>query len=518
MAETVLYASNGSELGKVEAIYNRMRNSSAARHGKLFSRVQLTLGKSKNKLLGSEQWIAGSKVGQTNPKLVEKLFNASRYALISSTGELPPTLQGIWSGTFRPQWSSDFTQDGNVQAVIDSGLNGNFPEVTRVYLDYMTSMQDDFRRNAKAFYGCRGLWIPSRTSDYGDFQHFSPRWPGLYWNAGAAWVSAYYYDYWLYTGDEKFLKKQALPFMLDSAQFYEDFLTVEQDGKIVFVPSFSPEIGPIGGDKVTMNATMDVASVKQLLRNLIAIDTTGSASLDKKRVAKWKSMLAKMPEYQINEKGAFKEWLWPGLKNNDSHRHASHMYPAWFEMDPDLRKSEKFKAAVAKAIDNRLSYRRPKRGAEMAFGLVQKGIAAAHIRDKRLAYECVEWMANSYWTTALCSTHDPGRIFNCDISGGMPAVIIEMLMQSRSVPGKDGYAYEIDLLPTLPDEWPDGRITGIHARGGFELDVAWKHGKLTSVRIRSLRGNSCTVRYSDKSTIFKPTDDQSHELAKQLNE
>lgn len=507
-----------ARLAAAEADYARLLTRHATIHRALFDRVQLTLGAEQTRPRSSEQWLTDSRVGKIDPKLVEMLFNAARYALISSTGELPPTLQGIWSGTFRPAWSSDFTQDGNVQAVIDSGLCGNFPEATRAYLDYMTRFQHDFRRCARAFHGCDGLWIPSRTSDHGDVQHFSAGWPGLFWFAGAAWTSAYYYDYYLYTADEDFLIRQALPFMLESAAYYEDFLTVERDGKIVFVPSFSPEITPLGKPGVTMNATMDIASTKQLLRNLLALHEAGKVKVDAARVAKWKDMLARMPEYQVGQDGAFKEWLWPGMENNDRHRHASHLYPAWFEVDTDLQRSEKLRAAVTQAIENRLKYRRDKNGAEMAFGLVQKGIAAAHIRDTRHAYECVEWLCNSYWTTALTSTHDPGRIFNVDISGGMPAVIIEMLAQSRSTPAANDQPWtcRIDLLPALPKAWPEGRISGIRARGGFHLDLAWREGKPTAILLRSLRGNRVTVRFADRSVTLDTQPGRTYELARRL--
>ncbi|MCP5115509.1 MAG: glycoside hydrolase family 95 protein, partial [bacterium] len=334
--------------------------------------------------------------------------------------------------------------------------------------------------------------------------HYSSGFPGLFWVAGAGWVSQFYYDYWLYTGDRLFLEQQALPFMLESAAVYEDFPTVERNGKYVFLPSYSPEVNPLGHANVVPNATMDVAVVKQLLRNLIALSK--DVEIDSRRIAKWKQMLAKLPAYETDSKGSLKEWIWPGLENNDEHRHASHLYPLYDGVDPELAASAELRAAASRAIDNRLSYRRSRNGAIMSFGLTQKGLAAAHLRDKRLAYECVEWMANSFWTTGMVSLHNPKQLFNLDISGGLPAVIIEMLMQSTP----DG---EIHLLPVLPDEWADGEITGIRARGGFEIDLVWRDGKLHSGKLRSLLGRTCKIVYRDKTLTLETEKGKSYDIA-----
>ena len=498
----------GAAMDRLKPSYQALLASHAKVHGQLFRRAGLRLGGDTR--VGSEDLIARSAVGQTDLGLIERVFDAGRYNILCSTGTLPPTLQGIWGGTWRPAWSSDFTQDGNVEVAIASGLSLGFPEVTRSYLDYMTRLQGDFRINARKLYGAHGLWVPPRTSDHGQIIHYSASFPGLYWNAGAAWASQFYYDYWLYTGDRVFLQRQALPFMLDAAAFYEDFLTVERDGKYVFTPSYSPEIAPLGGSStVVPNATMDVASVKQLLRNLIALSSDSGARIDPARVARWKVMLAKMPPYEVDESGSFREWLWPGLRNNDQHRHASHTYPLWYEVDPEISRDPKLIEGCRRAIENRMQYRRNKGGAEMAFGLTQLGLAAAHIGDAKLAYEAVEWMANRYWTTAFGSFHNPQSIFNTDVSGGLPAVIAELLLQSSS----NG---EIRLLPLLPSQWPNGAVNGLRARRGFDVDLAWKDGRLTSARVRSRLGQTTKVSYGASTVDVQFGAGETVELAPRL--
>jgi hypothetical protein len=209
---------------------------------------------------------------------------------------------------------------------------------------------------------------------------------------------------------------------------------------------------------------MDVAALKQLLRNLLALSEAGH--IQSSKADRWRRMLAQLPGYQVDDEDDFKEWLWPGLHNNNSHRHASHLYPLFYEMDPEIRQRPALRQAAINAIENRLEYRRDRDGGEMAFGLVQLGLAAAHLRDTEHAYECVDWLCNSYWSPALTSYHDPGRIFNVDICGGLPAVVTEMLVQSSSD--------RIELLPALPAQWSEGRISGVQTRCGATVGLEWR--------------------------------------------
>ena len=490
------WPSNGADalkpgLKQIQGDYAALLDDHAALHGKMFRRTRLELGASADRRLSAEALQNGSAVGALSPALVAKLFDAARYNIICSTGELPPTLQGIWGATWYPPWSGDFTQDGNVQSAIDGGLNCNIPEVTRAYLDYMTALLDDFRANARDAFDCEGIWVPSRTSDHGRIYHFSERFPGLFWMAGAAWVSQYYYDYWLYTGDKAFLEKQAIPFMLESAAFYEDYLYLGADGKYIVNPSYSPEIWPLNlpeWSNATVNATMDVASIKGLLRNLLAL--ADETPFEPARIKKWKDILAKTPDYAIDpDTEEFKEWLRPDYKNYNAHRHASHFYPLFFGLDPEIAENPVLIESCRKAIDARMEFRRGEKGGTMAFGIVQKGMAAAHIKDAELAYECVDLLCNKFWTRALGSLHNARGGFNLEISGGMPAVIAEMLAQSA--PGK------IELLPVLPEEWPDGRVQGLRARGGFQLDITWSKGKLETATVKSLLGKPCRIHYGE---------------------
>jgi hypothetical protein len=257
----------------------------------------------------------------------------------------------------------------------------------------------------------------------------------------------------------------------------------------MFIPSYSPELGPLNEPPLAINATMDVAVLKQLIRNLLTLEEQGFLNTDK--VSAWSEILNNLPAYEIDEDGDLKEWIWPGYKNDNAHRHASHLYPLFYEVDPDFTDSPELIEAARTAIEKRIEYRRERNGAEMAFGLVQIGLAAAHIRDTEHAYECVDYLCNSYWSPAYTSYHDPGEIFNVDISGGLPAVVTDMILQST--------ANEITLLPALPDQWPDGEIKGVWTRSGATVDLTWENGEPKSAVIQPNRDTSIKLLFNNQS-------------------
>lgn len=472
----------------IKASYRELLERHSSIHGEMFSRFQLKIGTNEKKYLTSEELLNSSSYGKLNNNLAEQLCEAARYALICCTGELPPTLQGIWGGTWRPAWSGDFTHNGNVPSAIASGFNTNFIEVMDAYTDYMYSMFDDFKANARDIYGFNGIFCLSRSSSFGKTYHYLSDYPHMYWFAGAAWSSQFFYDYWQYTGDLQFLKKKTIPFMLAALAFYKDLLIKDESGHYIVIPSYSPEVGPKGYHPVVINATMDIAALKQLLRNLLVLAEEGWIDSDYKNECM--EILNRLPDYEIDENGELKEWIYPGYKNNNAHRHASHLYPLFYEVDPDFAQNPELKEAAVKAIENRLEYRRNKNGGEMAFGLVQLGLAAAHIHDTEHAYECVDWLCNSYWSPAFSSYHDPGEIFNVDICGGLPAVVTEMIIQSS--------VDAVELLPALPEQWPEGEIRGVRTRCGVTVDFEWKDRKPFQATFDAQRNTVFKIIYNDR--------------------
>jgi len=472
-------------LEAIQPDFNALLKKHAKVHGEIFNRVKLDLGGGADHMLSSEDLIAKSKVGSLSKALLEKEFDACRYAILSSSGEAPPTLQGIWAGTYNPPWSSDYTQNGNVQSAIASELSTGMPECMLAYFKYLESQLPAYRENAKRMYGARGIHVPSRTSSHGFNNHFDQVWPMTFWTAGAGWAAHFYYDYYLYTGDKDFLAKRALPFMKEAAAFYEDFLIIGPDGKYIFSPSYSPENNPGNNSSQScVNATMDIAVARELLTNLVTV--CKEQKIEREKVKLWQSMIAKLPDYMINKDGAVKEWTVPDLDDNYGHRHCSHLYALFDGMPADIENNPRLQAAFKKAADLRMDVRRQENGGVMAFGLVQLGLAVSSLRDAQASYDAVDWLANKFWFPNMATTHNPKELFNTDLSGGEPAIIVKMLVASR--PGA------IELLPALPKQWATGKIEGLPCRGQVTVtSLDWKSG-LVKVTLKSAKTQKVTLR------------------------
>lgn len=461
-------------LGHIESLpndYAALLTPHERVHKDLFERVSLDLNATEaDRAKSSEELLASQ--GE-NPALIEKLFDAARYNILSATGVNPPNLQGIWGGTVTPPWSSDFTTNGNLPVAVSHYLQANTPELMLPLFDKLESLMDDFKTNAKVLFNCRGIYVPSHLAKHGLNNHFDETWPMTFWTVAAAWYSMFYYDYYLYTQDKDFLRKRALPFMEQSALFYEDFLQKGDNGKLVFCPSYSPENNPLNSPyQACINATMEVMGVNALLRAVI--DASKTLNVNKSKIAKWESMLAMMPEYELNENGEIREWIWKDLQDNHEHRHASQLFGLYDLHDPLIMNNEALKEGCKKAIDRRMAIRRRDNGGIMAFGMVQLAFAASSMGESETAYDMLKWLGKSYWNNNLVSTHDPGGTFNVDISGGYPSLVMKMLVYSE--PGK------VSLLPATPKAWPKGAIKGVALRGGVLLkELKWNNGNVEAV-------------------------------------
>ncbi len=450
-----------SKLAALPADYDTLLARHVPLHGKLFNRMKLDLGGGADHQKPTEQLMKESTFENMNLAWFEKQFDAGRYNIICATGELPPNLQGVWGGTYVPGWASDYTHNGNVPSAIASMLMGNTPELMLAYISYIESLVPDMQLNAKHFYGARGIVLPSRTSTHGYNNAFGKNFAGGMWVTGAAWAAHFFYDYYLYTGDEKFLRERALPFMEEAALFFEDYLYEGPDGKFIFSPTQSPENWPAGSkSQATFNATMDVASSKELLTNLIAASRKLGKNADK--IPVWEKMLTKMPEYMVAENGIIKEWLTPKLGNNDAHRHSSQLYPLYDGLPEEIANDPKLRSAFIKSVEDKLErYWKDNERGFMSFGIVQLGQVAASLGHGEIAHHCLKHLVYGFWLNNLASMHNRRTLFNMDISGGQPSVVIKMLVASD--PG------QIKLLPALPKAWPTGTIEGVLCRGQIEI-------------------------------------------------
>ena len=512
-------AETKKRLAELPADYQALLKRHAPIHGGLFNRMRLDLGGDpKDRARPTEQLLAESTNEKLNLALVEKEFDAGRYNIISCTGELPPVLQGVWAGTYVPPWASDFTHNGNVPSAIAAMMRGNTPELMLAYTSYIESIVPYLEVNARHIFGARGIVLPSRSTTHGYNNALAPDFAGGMWVAGASWAAHFFYDYYLYTGDRKFLAKHALPFMEKCAAFWEDYLYEGPDGKFIFSPTTSPENAPANtGSQGTFNATMDVAAAKELLTNLIA----GSRELhvNRDRIPVWQAMLTKMPPYVISKEGFVKEWSTPKLEDSLNHRHSSHLYALYDGLPEEIERDPRLAEAFRKTVAYKLEHHYKKAGF-MSFGVVQLGQAATSLGDGDLAYQALVRLANSYWLGNLASMHNHRSLFNMDISGGMPAVVIKMLVASD--PGR------IQLLPALPKALASGTIEGVLCRGQIEIKRLIWNQKNVRITLKSQIKQSIILQLpaqidnietvQGKASIRSGRDDNSKRISLHENE
>lgn len=454
--------------------YGLLLERHVARHQPLYDRVKIDLGApAADRSLSSEQLLAK---GGRSLALIERLFNAARYNVISAAGLHAPCLQGIWGAKMTPNWAGDFTANGNLPVAISHMLQANTPELMLSLFNQLEAHMDDFRTNARVLFNCRGIHIPSHFYTHGLDCQFDKTWPMTFWVAGAPWYSMFYWDYYLYTRDRELLRRRALPFMEEAVAFFEDFLTEGADGKYIVNPSYSPENHPKNYKmQACINATMDIAAIKALLRAVIEASRTLGANSD--RIPAWQAMLDKMPAYGNNADGEFREWLWADMEDNHEHRHASHLIGLYDLHDPEIMQSRELRQGALKAIDRRMDFRRKENTGVMAFGICQLAFSAAALGQADRCEEMLGWLGDNYFLDNMFSTHDPHNIFNCDISGGYPSLVMKMLCYSE--PGR------IDIFPAKPSSGRRGSIKGMALRGGIIMEELRWDGSKTTVTLRA---------------------------------
>ena len=469
-------AALAAELDSLPTDFQHLLERHRRIHGELFARSRIDLGGSEEEhRLAAKDLFARSTLEKPLPALLEKQYDACRYLILSATGKnFPPTLQGIWSGTWSPPWSSAFTHDGNLPVAVIGNLPAAMPELMEGFFSYHERHLPHYRDNARTLFNARGIVVPAHSTSFGWNNHFGPRWCLTFWSAGAAWAAHSFHDYYLYTGDRAFLRERAVPFMKEVALFYEDFLKGMEgdDGYVVFSPSYSPENDPGNtGSQASLNATMDVAACGELLRNLVgACETLG---IEAEGIERWKALRAKLPPYRINEDGAVAEWATPLLEDNHAHRHVSHLYELYDSLPDHIGGDPALRRAFTIALQKRTAWRRRIGGGEMAFGQAQMGAVAAALRMPDIAYENLGMLSKWFWfPESMMTAHNPQSLFNTDIAGGIPQLMILMLVDAQ--PGW------IDVLPALPEDWTHGKIAGVRCRG----QITVKSLEWTSARVR----------------------------------
>jgi len=478
-------------LSKLPGEYDQLLAPHAAVHGEMFHRVTLDLGGHPENIDSSEALLSQAQQGKSLAEFFEMMHAVGRYALIcGATGELAPTLMGIWGNQWNPPWDGRYTFDANLNLAISAASQGNLPEAMHTYTSFLERYVDQWRKNAEKLYGCRGVV----TDLCQGWRHAAVLMATYPWTGGAGWLSSYLYDHYLFTQDRQFLHEHVVPLLKEVADFYGDFLTKypEKNGRAVFYPSISPENVPVmkradQGTNVVPNATGEIAICREALTNLIA--ACRLLEIEKDNIPRWEALLAKLPDYVINRDGALAEWAYPGLGDNYNHRHSSHLYPIYPSLEISPERTPVLFEAARVAMEKRLE---AGLGGDSAHGLMHVSFVAARLKNAGLMWRMLtDFSRLPFVNTSFFTCHNPGpRIYNLDTTFCMPAVLMEMLVYSE--PGV------VELLPALPHEhFRRGTLRGVLARGGVVVEELHWNKTLGNVfvTLRSDRAQSLVLRF-----------------------
>lgn len=458
-------------LAGTERPYEELLDRHLALHRTAYRRVTLDLGADPD-----DRSLPGSALlgHPHSPALLERLFAAGRYHLLSSSGLLPPRLTGLWTGDWNTAWSGAFTTNANLNLQTASAQAAALPEVTEALASLVAGQLPDWRANARAIFGTRGAVAPSHTDgESGLTYHFSREYPLHLWTAGTDWLLAPLVEHDEIRGERDPRTAAALA---EAALFYEDFLTrTDSEGRLVVVPSYSPENRPANGSWGALNAAMDLSAARHTLLT--------AARYHPQRARKWRELAELLPPHRINADGALAEWAWPGLDDTYDHRHLSHLYGVWPLDEINPYDTPDLAAAAHRALELR--------GVEnhSAHGHLHQALVAARLRDAgRAAHALHQVLDGDFFHASLMSAHYPHRdVYNADAAHALPGVLIEMLVQST--PDR------LVLLPAVPDAWPSGELRGVRTRFGAEIDLDWGPRQATAT-LRPSRTTRVDLRTS----------------------
>lgn len=448
-------------------------------HRPAFERAALTLDADP-----AERLLPGSELVRRpdSPALLERLCAAGRYHLLSASGALPPRLTGLWTGDWDTAWSGAFTTNANLNLQIASAAAAALPEVSEAHAALVYGQLADWRDNARAVFGARGIVAPSHTDgESGHTRHYQRAYPLHLWTAGADWLLEPLVEHAETTGAEDPRLTAALH---ETALFYEDFLTrTGPDGRVAVVPSYSPENRPANASWGTVDATMDLAAARHAL----------TASADRcpgdPAAARRRALADRLAEYRVNEDGALAEWAWPGLDETYDHRHLSHLYPVWPLDAINPYDTPELAAAAHRALELR--------GAEndSAHGHLHHALVAVRLRDGARASAAVRAvLAGDFFHDSLMSAHYPSRnVYNADAAHALPAAVIESLVQSTP--------HRLVLLPAPLAGCPAGELRGVRTRFGASVDLRWSADGTATALLRPTRDARVDVRTGDGSAL-----------------
>ncbi len=457
----------------------------------LFNRVRLQLNPEENSPnLPTYQRLANYKKGMPDYQLEQLYYQFGRYLLIASSrpGNMPANLQGIWHNNLDGPWRVDYHNNINIQMNYWPACSTNLSECTWPLIDFIRSLVKPGEKTAQAYFNACGWTASISANIFGFTAPLSNE--AMSWNlnpTAGPWLATHIWEYYDYTRNKKFLQETGYELIKSSAQFTVNHLWHKPDGTYTAAPSTSPEHGP-----VDEGVTFAHAVVREIL--LDAIQASRVLGVDANERKEWENVLEKLVPYRIGRYGQLLEWSSDIDDPKDEHRHVNHL----FGLHPGHTISPVTTPELAQAARVVLEHRGDgATGWSMGWKLNQW----ARLQDGNHAYKLYGNLLKNGTLDNLWDTHAP---FQIDGNFGGTAGVTEMLLQSHM-----GF---IQLLPALPDAWRNGSITGICAKGNFEVSISWKEGKLEKATFLSKSGAPCKVKYGDDELMFKTTKGKIYEM------
>lgn len=492
-------------LAAVSKGYDSVKENAVADYKEIYDRVNLNMGQASElpttELLNAYNDNTATK--EMKSYLEVLMFQYGRYLQIASSraGDLPANLQGVWNNrTASVPWGSDYHMNVNLQMNYWPTYVTNMEECGIPLIDYVESLREPGRVTASTYFGIdnsngqqNGFSAHTQNTPFG---WTCPGWQFSWgWSPAAVpWILQNVYECYEYTQDIGYLKSTIFPMMQEEAKLYESVLTevTDSDGtvRLATVPAYSPEHGPR-----TAGNTYENTLVWQLFNDCIeageVLNQEEPGFVSEETLKKWNEIKEQLNPIEIGESGQIKEWydettLGSVSGTQNKHRHLSHLLGLFPGDLINVDNAEYMDAAVVSLLD---------RGDDATgWGMGQRINAWARVGDGNHAYDIVRAFFKGGAYPNMWDSHPP---FQIDGNFGYTAGVAEMLMQSNA-----GY---INFLPAIPDDWQEGEVSGLVARGNFEVSENWSEGKLTNAEILSKSGGTCQVQYTDWKTL-KVTD------------
>jgi alpha-L-fucosidase 2 len=461
--------------------FTTLRQRHEADFNGLMGRVHLTVGDRTVNKKPTDERLRMMREGREDVNLEALCFQFGRYILASSSraGGQPANLQAIWNEDVLPNWGSKYTININTEMNYWPAEVCNLSECHQPLFDMLKDISITGAKTAKVYYDCNG-WVTHHNIDLwrGTAPVDAARF-GM-WPMGGAWLTLHLWEHYAFTENREFLKEY-YPIMKGSAEFFLDLLMEHPTHHWLVTPfSMSPEHGYIDGNGqlafLSPAPTLDIAILRELFPH--CIEASRILGVDEEFRNRLEATLTRLPPYQINRRGHLQEWI-EDWRPGDQGHNCSPNFPLYPGSSIRLRREPELASAIHKWMETRQP-----RGGWVSTWYIS---VWARLENSTKVSDFIQGFVRN---SLAANLHNRGSN-QSDANFGYTAGVAESLLQS--------HADEISLLPALPTGWDDGSVTGLKARGGYEVSIGWKDRRLQTARIHSNNTGPCNVRYAGKT-------------------